>query len=118
MHHENVSTTVNKVKHNDFFLRAQQVFRSKWEKTLRAQRYNREIGWHSLFNFPTGYAISSREFACALDRRNVHVSYKYVYGPGTIFPKPEPGDSDNYVIDVIRARKLDAKRIQVVWWPW
>jgi GT2 family glycosyltransferase len=115
VHHENVSTTINDVKHNDLFSRAQQVFRSKWEKPLRSNRYNREIGWHSLFNFPTGYAISSREFACALDRNRVHVTYKYLYGPGTVFPKNEPDLSDNYMINVIRARKLDAKRIQVVY---
>jgi GT2 family glycosyltransferase len=115
VHHENVSTRLNDVKHKDLFSHAQTVFRSKWEKSLRADRYNREIGWHSLFNFPTGYAISSRELACALDRQGVHVAYKYVYGPGTVFPKHEPEASETYVINVIRARSLDARRIQVVY---
>ncbi len=114
-HHENVSTKLNDVKHKDLFSRAQNVFLSKWEKPLRAGRYNREIGWHSIFNFPTGYAISSRELACALDRQSVHVAYKYVYGPGTVFPRSEPEASENYVINVIRARPLNSRRIQVIY---
>lgn len=115
IHHENVSTKVNNVKHQRVFLDAQRVFRKKWQDTLSATRYTRKLGWHSIFNFPTGYAISSRELACALDRRGVHVSYRYVYGPGTVFPPQEPEESDNYMVNVIRQRKLEADRIQVVY---
>jgi len=114
-HHENVSTRVNRVSHAEIFTAAQSVFRSKWENKFRASRYTREIGWHSIFNFPTGYAISSRQLACALDRQGVHVAYKYVYGPATVFPKIEPETSDNYMVNVIRGRVLDSSRIQVVY---
>jgi GT2 family glycosyltransferase len=114
-HHENVSTKLNKVSHKKLFLRAQRIFRSKWEKDLQENRYSREIGWHSILNFTTGYAISSRELACALDRQGVHVAYKYVYGRGTVFPKDEPDASDSFLVNVIRARPLDARRIQVVY---
>jgi hypothetical protein len=115
VHHEHVSTKVNAVRHKPMFLRAQKVFRSKWEKQLRDERYNREIGWHSVFNFQIGYAISSRELACALDRKGVHIAYKYVYGPGTLRPEKEPEVSESGVIDMIRRRKLDSSRIQVVY---
>ena len=112
VHYENVSTSVNDVKHKDLFQSAQRVFRRKWEHKLREQRYTRTLGWHSLFNFPTGYAISSRELVCALDRQGVRVNYQYVYGPGTVFPKLEPKQSDSYLINVIRGRKLRKDGIQ------
>ena len=76
IHHEHVSTRVNGVPQSKVFESAKAVFRRKWESKLRAERYSREIGWHSLMNFPTGYAISSRELATALDRNGVHVAYQ------------------------------------------
>jgi GT2 family glycosyltransferase len=115
VHHENASTAVNGVKHKDLFLRAQRVFRAKWEEKLQKQRYSRTLGWHSLFNFQTGYAISSRELACALDWKGVRVNYRYVYGPGTIFPKHEPEQSGSYLVNVIQGRKLTSAGIQVVY---
>jgi GT2 family glycosyltransferase len=115
VHHENVSTQANASSHNDMFLRAQKVFRKKWEKTLQAERYTHQLGWHSIFNFPTGYAISSRELAQALDRQGVRLSYKYAYGPGTVFPREEPEQSESYIINMIRARKLRPGGIQVVY---
>jgi GT2 family glycosyltransferase/glycosyltransferase involved in cell wall biosynthesis len=115
VHHEHASTRVNGVKQKKMFLRAQKVFRRKWEQKLRAERYTRELGWHSIFNFQTGYAISSRQLACALDREGVQVAYQYVYGPGTVFPLKEPEHSDTYTINVIRERRLDASRVQVVY---
>ena len=66
-------------------------------------------------NFPTGTAISSRELATALDRNGVHVAYKYVYGPGTLFPPDEPETSETKMAEMIRARPLDARRPQVVY---
>ena len=115
IHHEHVSTRVNGVPQSKVFESAKAVFRRKWESKLRAKRYTREIGWHSLMNFPTGYAISSRELATALDRHGVHVAYKYVYGPGTLFPPDEPEMSETKMAEMIRARPLDARRVQVVY---
>src|SRR5258708_3902523 len=88
VHHENVSTKVNATTHSSLFRKGQQIFRAKWEKQLRRDRYNREIGWHSILNFSTGYAISSRALVTALDRQGVYVSYRYLYGPDTVFPHP------------------------------
>lgn len=106
VHHEHVSTTVNEVPQRTLFLKGQQVFRRKWEKKLKLNRYNRQIGWHSLLNFPTGYAISSAELVNALDRQGVQVSYRYLYGRGTVFPRPEPDTPLSPTIDAIRRRKL------------
>lgn len=77
--------------------------------------YIRTLGWRSLFNFPTGYAISSRELACALDRHGVYVTYKYLYGPGTLFPKPEPPSPENRLAEAIRSRPLAPGGIEVVY---
>ena len=115
IHHEDVSTRVNGVPAKQMFESAQKVFRRKWESKLLAERYTRKIGWHSLMNFPTGYAISSRELATALDRNGVHVAYQYVYGPGTLFPPDEPDKSETKMAEIIRARPLDAQRPQVVY---
>jgi GT2 family glycosyltransferase/glycosyltransferase involved in cell wall biosynthesis len=115
VHHENVSTQANASSHNDMFLRAQKVFRKKWGKTLQAERYTRHLGWHSVFNLPTGYAISSRELAQALDREGVRLSYKYVSGPGIVFPREEPDQSESYLINMIRGRKIRPGGIQVVY---
>ena len=115
VHHENVSTKVNATTHSSLFRKGQQIFRAKWEKQLRRERYNREIGWHSILNFPTGYAISSRALVTALDRQGVYVSYRYLYGPETVFPPPEPDDSGSYGINTIRGRKLLPKVPQVVY---
>jgi GT2 family glycosyltransferase len=115
VHHEHVSTAINRVPQKEMFSKAQVIFRRKWEAKLRASKYTREIGWHSIFNFPTGYAISSRELAMALDRQRVHVAYKYVYGPGTLFPVEEPEQSESHMIKVIRSRRPDSRRPQVVY---
>jgi GT2 family glycosyltransferase len=115
VHHENVSTKVNGTTHSSLFRKGQQTFRARWEKKLRRDRYNREIGWHSILNFPTGYAISSRAMVTALDRQGVYVSYRYLCGPGTGFPHREPEDSGSHIIDLIRSRKLTPGVPQVVY---
>jgi len=55
-HSENSSTKVNKVSHNDIFINSQKVFRSKWGKHLDETRYIQALDWHSIINFPSGYA--------------------------------------------------------------
>lgn len=115
IHHENASTAVNEVAHSKLFYKGQQIFRSKWEGSLQAQRYTREIGWHSILNRPTGYAISSRSLITALDEQGVRVSYKYLYGPGTVLPLPEPDSTECYLSEMIRRRKLKPDIPQVVY---
>lgn len=115
IHHENISTKANAVKHSSYFQKAQAIFRSKWEKKLGQGRYTRQIGWHSVLNLPTGYAISSRELVSALDRQGAYVSYRYVYGPGTVVPRKEPEESESRLVNLIRARRLGREPVQVVY---
>lgn len=115
VHHENVSTKVNDEPLQGLFQKGQQVFRRKWEQGLKQTRYTTRLGWHSVLNFPTGYAISSGALATGLDKLGVEVSYKYLYGPGTAHPRPEPEDAETPIIHAIRQRKLTAAPPQVVY---
>lgn len=115
IHYENVSTKINGVSHSKLFLESQATFKANWHDKLAPKRYKRQLGWHSLFDFPSGYAISSQKIALALDGRGVELSYKYLYGPGTVFPIPEPGASKEYMINVIRGRALRSEGVQVVY---
>ena len=114
VHHENVSTRINGIDHEKLYRDSQQTFRLRWEPVLEAQRYERELAWHSLTNFVSGYALSSRELMVALDRRRVKVSYQYVYGPGTPFHLEEPPLNVSYMLNVIRERKIQPDQVQVV----
>ncbi|MBI5446992.1 MAG: glycosyltransferase, partial [Deltaproteobacteria bacterium] len=73
------------------------------------KRYTRSISWQSILNFPTGYAMSSRELLRALDAEGVRASYSYVYGPGTPFPLVEPQDTGDYLLNVIAGRRPDGR---------
>jgi hypothetical protein len=88
---------------NPIFLASREVFRKKWAKALDG-RYSRDLLWQSIMNFPTGYAISTREILRALDRAGVRVTYRYVYGPGTPFPVAEPQESADYLLNVLAQR--------------
>lgn len=114
-HSENSSTKVNKVSHNDIFLASQKTFRNKWGDYLAETRYQHAVDWHSIINFPSGYAGSSRCFVHALDTLGTRVAYKYVYGPGTVFPVDEPAHSDSYIVNMVRAREFGKAAVQVVY---
>jgi len=115
-HDENSSTKINEVKHNDIFLESQKAFRGKWEAYLKNTRYESgSMDFHSIVNFPSGYATSAKSFIKTLDQEGVRVAYKYVYGPGTVFPVDEPEHSDSYVVNMIRARKFGKAQVQVVY---
>lgn len=113
VHHENTSTKVNKVSHEGMFLESQQTFKRKWQARLESARYTSEVNWHSLLNFPTGYANSSRELVLELDRQGVRVNYQYLYGPGTAFVLPEPEQSSSYMVNVIRGRRVNPSAAHV-----
>lgn len=113
VHHENISTKVNKVSHGGMFLESQKTFKRKWQAALEGSRYTSEVNWHSMLNFPTGYANSSRELVLELDRQGVRVNYQYLYGPGTPLVRPEPEQSDSYMINVIRGRRVKPSGVHV-----
>lgn len=114
-HSENSSTKVNKVNFSDIFLKSQKTFKEKWMKELENDRYTSSVDWHSIINFPTGYAGTSRSIVQALDASNVRVSYQYVYGAGTVFPVAEPSNTDSYLVNCVRSRKFGDAPIQVVY---
>ncbi|HEV3075376.1 MAG TPA: glycosyltransferase [Thermoanaerobaculia bacterium] len=86
------------------FQGSRDIFRRKWRRELAA-RYRHDLLWQSILNFPTGYAMSSRELLRALDDQGVRTVYRYVYGPKTVFPPVEPESSGDYRLNVIRARR-------------
>lgn len=115
-HAENSSTKINKVSHTDMFLESQKTFRNKWESTLEETRYEQgSVDFHSIINFPSGYAASARSFVESLDQKGVRVAYKYVYGPGTVFPVDEPEHSESYIANMVRSRKFGKASAQIVY---
>jgi len=115
-HAENSSTKINGVSHSKIFLESQRIFKDKWATTLEDQRYsNGLIDFHSILNFPSGYAGSAREYLQALDVIGVKTAYQYVYGPGTVFPVKEPAYSDSHLCNLISQRKFGNAPTQVVY---
>jgi GT2 family glycosyltransferase len=104
VHDEHGSTSDQPGAHMRLFQRSRKTFAKKWGATLES-RYRRSVLWQSIMNFPTGYAMSCRQFIRALEHRQVRVTYRYVYGPGTPFPLTEPEDSRDYRLNVVRQRR-------------
>ena len=75
IHYQNVSTDVNKVNLSDMFMKSQKDFKKIWSEELE-KRYDQTMAWHSIMNFPSGYAVSAKNFMMALDRKNVDIRYK------------------------------------------
>jgi hypothetical protein len=113
VHHEHASTMVNSVSQEGMFLESQKTFKEKWQAVLEGARYASELNWHSLLNFTSGYANSSRELVLELDRQGVRVNYQYLYGPDTVVARPEPEQSASYMINVIRGRRVNPAGVHV-----
>lgn len=113
-HHENVSTKENKVCHNNIFLKSQGIFKKKWAKICEG-RYTQSVNWISTVSRPHGYAMSSKEMLLHLDTQNVAVSYRYLYGSGTVFPIEEPEAAPYYNVNIMKARPLCSKAPCVVY---
>jgi GT2 family glycosyltransferase len=108
VHDEHGSTKDATASRRAIFERSREAFGRKWKARLES-RYRKDLLWQSILNFPTGYAMSSRELVRALDQEDVRVSYRYVYGRGTVFPRDEPESSGDYRLDVI-ARRASPRR--------
>jgi len=113
IHHENVSTRVNRVDFSRLFDPSRATFRRKWEAKLRAA-YRLPLVWHSTASRPLGYAVLSRAIIDALEDQKVLVAYRYVYGPGTPFPLEEPPDLGDYRLNIMAARPAPADQPQIV----
>lgn len=114
VHYQNVSTDVNKANFSKMFLDSQKKFKKIWKYDLE-NRYTKQMAWHSIVNFPSGYAVSAKNYMMALDKLNVDIRYRYVYGKGTPFPVEEPDHGDNYIINLIRQRRFNRNCPQVVY---
>ncbi|NLF39973.1 glycosyltransferase, partial [bacterium] len=114
IHLENVSTRENMVSHRELFLRSQAVFKKKWQKKLE-HRYTRQLVWQSTVIRPHGYAMTSKDMLLELDRRNVEVAYRYLYGRGTVFPVDEPENTGIYQINAMKSRGIPRGAPHVVY---
>lgn len=104
VHDEHGSTRDKPGAQMEIFQASRKAFRRKWKRELE-RRYRGELLWQSIMNFPTGYAVSCRELLRGLEREGVRTIYRYVYGPQTVYPRVEPEESGDYLLNVIRARK-------------
>ena len=103
VHNEHGSTAGDSGEFQRIFQASRDAFRRKWARALD-RRYTRELLWQSIMNFPTGYAMSTRQLLRALDRAGVRTSYRYVYGAGTPYPVEEPEPSGDYFLNVVAHR--------------
>jgi hypothetical protein len=116
VHAENSSTKINNVSHQELFLKSQSIFKRKWGDKLFKNRYKKNsVDFHSVVNFPTGYASSARSLMESLDKQGVYTAYKYIYGPGTVFPVEEPKLSDSYIINMLSTRKFGSAPVQIAY---
>ena len=116
VHAENSSTKINNVSHQKLFLKSQSIFKKKWGDKLFKNRYKKNsVDFHSVVNFPSGYASSARSLIESLDKQGVYAAYKYIYGPGTAYPIQEPKLSDSYIINMLSARKFGSAPIQIAY---
>ena len=112
IHHEHASTKANNLDMTSMFLDSQKIFKKRWMIFLE-KRLDMHVCWHSTFSFPHGYAMISQGLAIELENQGVEVSYKYLYGPGTVFPVKDDHKSGKYQINIIKKRKYrkDAPKI-------
>jgi glycosyltransferase involved in cell wall biosynthesis len=103
LHHEHGAIKANRIDQNTFFLKSQKTFKKKWKPFLD-RRIDKHVGWHSTFSRPHGYAMISKKLAISLEDNGVGVSYRYLYGPGTVFPVEEEIKEEEYRIHIIRKR--------------
>jgi GT2 family glycosyltransferase len=120
VHIQNASTATNQVSFEGMFGKSRETFIRKWSGWFRDERYQWRLGWQSEMNFPSGYALSSRQLAHALDRHGVRLGYRYYRsdfgGPWSIEPPPEP-QMDGERTRLIQDRPADPRDPQVCYTP-
>jgi GT2 family glycosyltransferase/glycosyltransferase involved in cell wall biosynthesis len=105
-HSENTSSREKKVSFASIYEPSRSTFIKKWKCYLTEQRWKSALGWISTLKLPVGYAIASQGLTKALQRADVRLGYKYIYGPGTPQPNAEPSSSGDIVVDDIASRPL------------
>lgn len=109
LHHENVSTRINRVDFRRLHRTSQELFYEKWPPEM-IEPTGPSVFWHSLVVRPYGYAQSSRKLVLELDRQGVDVRLSYVYGVDNM----EPPDDDPKIREM-KARPKDLSLSQVVY---
>jgi GT2 family glycosyltransferase len=109
IHHENVTTKINRMDHSHIFRKSQKVFRNRWERELM-NRYETAVFWHSQVASPSGYAVSSREMVLQLDALGVDVRLAYLYGTDWM-----DAQTDDHRLAAMRRRPKDLDLPQVVY---
>ncbi len=113
-HVQHGSTSDAPESFNQLFETSRATFRKLWKEKLES-RYDLEMHWQSILNFPTGYAMSARALLKRLDCDGVKVSYEYVYGPGTPHPALEPPNTGDYYLNVLAGRRRRRPEVSVVY---
>lgn len=111
IHHQNVSTSINRVDFSKIFRKSQKIFRKRWERNLK-DRYETSVLWHSEVGGASGYAVSSRELLVPLDELGVDVRLVYIYGTDWMDTQ-----RDDHRIVSMRQRPKDLRLPQVVYAP-
>lgn len=111
VHYENVSTKLNNANFWKMYGASQAIFRSKWEGYYR-RKYAHHLLWHAQVSAPSGYAVSSRKLALALDESGVDVRLAYLYG--NAYAERSSGDPR---IEQMRQRARDTSLPQVLYGP-
>jgi GT2 family glycosyltransferase len=104
VHHEHGSTGDAHDLFDTLLREGRRAFRKRWKKALEA-RYTHTVCWRSILNFPTGYAMSSRQILRALDAEGVRATYRYIYGPGTPWPAREDDNAHDDLLNVVMRRR-------------
>jgi len=109
IHHENVSTTINKVSHNKIFTKSQKIFRKNWEQKLMS-RYETAVFWQSQIGNPSGYAVSAREMLLQMESLGVDIRLAYIFGTDWM-----DSQRDDHRLAAMRQRPKDLKLPQVLY---
>lgn len=109
VHHENVSTNINRVNFSKLFRKSQKIFRKQWEHELM-NRFETAVLWQSAVGNPSGYAVSAREILLQLDALDVDVHLAYLYGTDWMDTQ-----RDDHRLAAMRRRPKDLNLPQVVY---
>jgi len=111
IHHQNITTHINRVSFQKVFLKSQKIFRKRWKRKM-VGRYKTRVLWHSEVGSASGYATSSREMISQLDALGVDVRLAYIYGTDWMDTQ-----RDDHRIAAMRQRLKDLRLPQVVYAP-
>lgn len=104
VHDEHGSTQARPESLSELFRRSQRIFDRKWRAKMES-RYGPTVVWHSILNFPSGYARASRAMLRGLDELGLRMVYRYAYGAGSPFLVEELGNTGDYYLNVLRDRQ-------------